>query len=167
MNQTIGPLSSDLDARNRAATYQRDAQEETAKAQDAVAQKNASEFERIVWLKHLDHSHELQMRMEDRRAAMELKRLELEQRATPLNGTEALAPSIWNSKLLLAFLATIPVVVPLIYQLCRRREHRRKKLWFRQRPVRFVRRSPLRIHRRRRSRFAHGGRPSSWTWKRW
>ena len=142
LNQT-----AELDVRNRAVGYMRDAQQQLAVQEQQQSQKQASEFQQMLWLKHFDQSHAIQLRdlehrhaleLEERKqnAALELRRLELEnqrrnQGMGALEKTAEQRKSFWQSKLFFFMLTiALPLILPpLIRALSREENSRRKRRW--------------------------------------
>jgi len=141
------PLSiqrnNEMDARNRAAAYTAQAQQEAEQKQHAIVDRNATDFQQMLWLKNLDQTsarelqaqaqaHEMALRSAEHRAAIELeaqkrqtaielRRLEIES-ARGMKGI-ATAPnkvaekSIWQSDLMKTIIAiSIPIILPAILE---------------------------------------------------
>jgi hypothetical protein len=152
--------TAELDAKNRAAVYLRDAQKQADEAQDAAAKQHSTEFQQLLWMKNLDHQHALEMRDAERRAAIELKTLELE-RVQPLaaGNSQPHTEPFWQSRWFLTLLTVaVPVALPFLFRFARRSRRQVKRNFYRQwrrknrRPTRIIyagrhRRHPWRARR--------------------
>ena len=115
--------TAEMDARNRAAAYTREANYEATQREQAIAQQRTSDLQQMLWFKSLDQTHardlqaqlqahEMALRNADYRAAvelemrkgqnaLELRRLEL-QRGGLKGDTKAQEQShttFWHSKI--------------------------------------------------------------------
>ncbi len=131
--------ATEADARNRAAAYTQQAQQEAGSKEQSFALQNSTDFQRMLWLKHLDqsyardlqaqqHSHAMAFRDSEFRATMELEtkrqQAAFELRKLELQGKKGISgdamistpvsqPSFWESKLFLAILSiSLPLVLP-------------------------------------------------------
>lgn len=145
IHQQYSPQTAELDARNRAASYVRDAQQQVEQNEQAISKQQASDFQQMLWLKNLDqsqarelqtlaHMHTMALRSADHEAALELeaakhqatlelRRLELEH-AVGLQGVR-LADQVpetpfWQSKLFQTVLVvSLPFIIRAILQAVR------------------------------------------------
>ena len=83
-DQLSNQRASEMDARNRAAAYTQHAQQENDQKQQLVAERHATDFQQMLWMKNLDQTsarelqaqsqaHEMAIRSADHRAAIELE----------------------------------------------------------------------------------------------
>ncbi len=170
-NQTFNQATAELDATNRAAKYFRDAQEQGAQAKELEAQARSTDFQQMLLLKNIDQAHAMdrlsaeqrhEMSMENKRsrAALDLRKLELERQGSGLSGTGT-ATGLLDSKWLLPLvIAALPFVIPpLIRRLPGR--HKVSAQWRRSHSKHTSPRRRWRSQRQRHRKFHNWRRP--WT----
>jgi hypothetical protein len=147
--------TAESDARNRAALYMRDAASHADHVEQGLAAQRQSDFQQIIWLRDLDyrqandqrtaeHKHAIELEDRKRLAAMELRKLELEQ--GQLRGNPARRESsFWSSKLFLVVLTiSLPLIIPALIRalsrppapVSRTPKYFRRRRYFRRKPSR-------------------------------
>jgi len=154
------PFATELDARNRATNYLHQAMEDRERQGRDEQSRQSTDFQQMLWIKNLDHSHALEARNSEHRHAMEMEEKrqraafeirQLEQLNAPkAGGVQGPSTGSWMTKTLLAVCAIVlPLVIPLLFQTVLRKTSRMKRV--RRFPRKMKRRKPFRKQRRRKS----------------